>query len=355
MTSIGPLGRFDAEVTALRQRVETLTRQVSSGQRTDRQGDLTPDLPRALSLRAEMARRETYGSLIGEALNRTQATQQALQRLGSIASEFADQVAMKLDPNDTASLSLVATRARQAMVEVGQLLNSQSAGEYLFGGSDLANPPVPDPDGLPTGGLASGIAAAVAGLGPGTAATVAAQTLAVAQDDSAGTSPFSAFLTDPATGGGEARRSVPSGDGQLVAYGVAANRNAAAVSAGETTGAWAKDLLRGLASLAALTPASAASTADFRAFADTIRNGLRSARDAIADESGALGLTEARLTATQQRHSVLTDTLKAQLADIEEVDLAATLTRLQDTRSTLEASYSAIGRLGSLTLTRFLS
>jgi flagellin-like hook-associated protein FlgL len=354
MSAVGLLGRMETDSAALRLRLETLTRQVSTGRKADAIGDLAPQLPRALTLRAEIGRRDAYGSAIGEALGRTAATATALQRLSAIAGEFADGVAMKLDPNDTASLSLVASRARSAMVEVGQLLNSRSNGEYLFGGSDFANPPVPDPDGLPASGMATQIAGAVATLGGGNAAAVAAATKAAAMDDAAGITPFSAFLSDPASGLAEPRRSVPAGDGQAVPYGVPANRNAAVASTGETTGSWARDLLRGLASIAALGPAQAASPADFRALSDSIRQGLRSAANGLADEQGALGLTEQRLQAAQARHATVTDTLTAQLSDIEEVDLAATLTRLQATRTALEASYSAIGQLGGLTLTRYL-
>jgi len=128
MTSIGPLGRMEADSAALRLRLDVLTRQVSTGRKTDRLGELAPQLPRALTLRAELGRRETYGTAVGEALGRTAATAGVLQRLSAIASEFGDGVAMKLDPGDTASFSLVATRARAALVEVGQLLNSQSGG-----------------------------------------------------------------------------------------------------------------------------------------------------------------------------------------------------------------------------------
>lgn len=355
MTSISLLSRLDTDSAALRLRVELLTRQSGTGRKTDTIGDLAPQLPRALALRGEIGRREAYGSAIGEALGRATTTGAALQRLSDIASDFADDVAMKLDPNDTASLALVASRAKAAMVEVGQLLNSQSNGEYLFGGSDFANPPVPDPDGLPNSGMARQIAAAVASLGGGNAATVAAATKTAAMDDGAGVTPFSAFLSDPARGLAEPRRSVPVGDGQSLSYGIAANRNGAVASTGETTGSWARDLLRGLASLAALGPDQAASAADFRALADTIRQGLRSAADGLADEQGALGQTEQRLQAAQQRHSGLTDILQAQLGGIEEVDLASTLTRLQAARTALEASYTALGKLGTLTLTRFLA
>lgn len=355
MTTIGLLGRLEADSAALRLRLETLTRQSATGRRAEAVGDLAPQLPRALTLRGEIGRREAYGGAIGEALGRAATTGAALQRLAEIARDFADGAALKLDPSDTGSLALLASRARAAMVEVGQLLNSQSNGEYLFGGSDFANPPVPDPEGLPESGMARRIADAVTALGGGNAAAVAAATRAAALDDGTGVTPFSGFLSDPALGLAEPRRSVPVGDGQAIPYGIAANRNGAVASTGETTGAWARDLLRGLASIAALGPAQAAAPDDFRALATTIRQGLQSAANALADEQGALGLTEQRLEAAQQRHAGITDTLTAQLADIEEVDLAATLTRLQATRTALEASYTALGNLSTLTLTRYLA
>ncbi len=261
---------------------------------------------------------------------------------------------MKLDANNPGVLPLYASQARQALVEVGQVLNARQGGEYLFGGSDFANPPVPDPDGLPSSGLAAQIAGAIGTLGGGNAAAVAAATRAAALDDSAGVTPFSAFVSDPPRGGGEPRRTLVSADGTATPVGLFANRNAAASSAGETTGSWARDLVRGLASIAALTPAQAASPDDFKALADTIRNGLQSAANALADEQGALGQTEQQLTGMQARHAEMRDALKVQLADIEEVDMADVLTRLQATQIALEASYRAIGTIGSLSLVSYL-
>ena len=351
MLAMDPLGRLDQDAARLRLRLAGLTRQLATGQRGEALGDIAPALTRALDLKAEIARRDAYGAAIGQAEQRSAAARTVLSRLIEIGREFAETVAMKIDPRDPGALGPVAQRARAALVEVGQLLNTREGGEYLFGGSDLANPPVPDPEGLPTGGMATQIAAAVATLGGGNAAAVAAATRAAAQTDD---TPFSAFLTDPATGLAEKRRSVPAEDGVLVAYGLFANRNAVAQSAGETTGSWARDLMRGLMSLAALTPAHAASPRDLEDFAATIREGLRSATNALADEAGALGQTEARLAAMRERHETAQVALRAQLADIEEVDLAETLSRLQQTRTVLEASYGAIARLGSLSLAQFL-
>jgi flagellar hook-associated protein 3 FlgL len=355
MRGIDTLGRLDADAGLLRLRLDALNRQLATGRRADAPGDLAPQLPRAAALRAEAARRDTYGAAIGEALGRAQATQAALGRLSDIAREFGNGVAMKLNPRDPDSIPLAAARARAALVEVGHLLNARQGGEYLFGGSDSANPPVPAPDALPTSGFAAQIAAAVSTLGAGNdAAAVGAATRAAAASDAAGTTPFSAFLSS-GPGAAEPRRGVPAEDGVLVPYGVPANRNAAAASGGETPGSWARDLLRGLASIAALTPAqAAASPADFTAFAAVVRDGLRSASNALTDEAGALGLTEARLEGAQRRHEEANTALAAQLAAIEEVDLAEALTRLKATETALQASYGSMARVGQLTLASFL-
>jgi len=354
MNGIDVRARLEADAASLRERIVTLSRQSSTGERTDSLADIARDVPRALDLKARIARSETYDQTIARALDRSDATQTVLTRLSDIAREFGDGVALKLDPRDPESLTTVAGRARTALIELGQLLNTQDGGEYLFGGSDFANPPVPNPEALPSSGLATQIANAVATLGGGNAAGIAATTLAIAQDDTAGVTPFSAFVVDPVTGGTEARRTVPADDGTRVDIGLFANRNAASVSFGETTGSWARDLFRGLASLAALTPASVNSQADFQNFAATIRDGLKSASNALGAEAGALGLTQKRLEDMRERHDNVRIALNGQLADIQEVDLADALSQLQQTRTSLEASYSAIAKLGQITLLNFL-
>jgi len=354
MSGIDTLGRLQLDTTTLRMQLQTLTRQTSTGKVAGAIGDLAPQLPRIQGLAAEVSRRGTYGTVIGQALGRADATQSALTRLSDIATQFSDTVAMKLDPNNPEAVTFAANQAKSALVQVGQLLNSQYNGEYLFGGSDFGNPPVPDPTNLPSSGMATQIATAVAGLASGNAASVAAATKAAAEDNATGVTPFSAFLSDPATGLAEPQRSVPSGDGQTIGYGVFANRNAAATSSGETTGSWARDLLRGLASIAALGPAQTSQPADFNSLATIIRDGLKAARNGLADEAGALGLTQTQLTTVQTQHTVLSDSLKAQLANITDVDMAATFTKLQQTQTTLQASYTALSRLGALTLSSFL-
>jgi flagellin-like hook-associated protein FlgL len=351
--SIGPIGRMDAGAAMLRARIELLTRQVSDGRKGPGYGDIAPEARRAVDLRAEMARRETWQGTVSRALARTEVTQQALGRIAEVATQFY-QEAIRLDGTSGVRISAVAAQARAALEEVAGLLNERHAGEYLFGGSDSANPPIPNPAGIATGGMVTAIAAAVAGLTAGNAGAVAAATLAAAQSDAAGVTPFSAFLSDPAQGLAEPRRSVPADEGERVAYGLFANRNAAATSEGDTTGSWARDVLRGLATLAAIDPAQAALGTGFTDLMATVRGGLRSAVDAIGEERGALGAVEQRLETTSRRHAEVSVALAGQLAGIEEVDMAATISALQATQTQLEASYRAISLASSLTLTRFL-
>ncbi|MBB5690544.1 hypothetical protein GXW77_16730 [Roseomonas alkaliterrae] len=351
--TIGMIGRLDTGAAMLRARLEVLTRQVSDGRQGPGYGDIAPEARRAVDLRAELDRREVWQGTISRALARTAVAQGTLGRIADIATQFY-QEAIRLDGTSGARITAVATAARAAMVEVASLLNERHAGEYLFGGSDSANPPIPDPQGILGSGMASGIAAAVAGLTAGNAAAVAAATLAAAQSDAPGVTPFSAFLSDPARGLGEPRRSVPAAEGERVAYGLFANRNAAATSSGETTGSWARDVLRGLATLAALDPAQASLSPGFTDLMAVVRDGLRSAVEAIGAERGALGATEQRLEATARRHAEVSVALAGQLAGIEEVDMAATISRLQATQTQLEASYRAISLVSGLTLTRFL-
>jgi flagellin-like hook-associated protein FlgL len=354
MPGIDILSLVQTDTEALRLRLQTLTRQVATGKIGAVAGDIAPQLARAQSLGSAMSRLDTYGKVIDRTLGETQASQTALKQLQDIATQFANTTAIKLDPSDTQSLAFAASAAKRALVQAGQLLNSQYQGQYLFGGTDSANPPVPNAEGLPTSGLATQIAAAVATLGGGNTTSIDASTKAIAQSDTAGVTPFSAFVSDPATGLAEGRRSIPTADGQTLPFGLFANRNADTASNGNTTGSWARDLLRGLASIAALTPAQAAVPQDFRQLTSLIRDGLHAASDGISNEAGALGLTEQQLKTTQDNHAAMRDALKGQLAGITDVDMASTLAALQQTQTALQASYTVLGRLANLNLTQFL-
>ena len=355
MAVIDMLSRLNLDTTVLRTRMATLTQQTTTGLKTQQLGGLGQDLPLALDLKAQVHRQQTYTAAISAAGGRATGTQAALGRLQDIAAHFADSVAIQLDPTDPQGITRAATEAKAALGQVALLLNSQQGGQYLFGGTDLANPPLSDAAHIGSAGFSGQIGAALGGLGGGNATAVLNGALTAAASDAPGVTPFSAFLSDPAAGLGEARRAVPTADGQTMAYGVAANRNAAAVSTGTTTGSWARDLLGGLALLANLTPATAAAAPeDFRQLVQGVTGWLKGAATTLGEEAGALGQTQARMEALRSAQAATVTALTTQLAGAQEVDMAATLTRLQGTQTTLQASYTAIGQLGALTLVQFL-
>ncbi|WP_191082883.1 flagellin [Roseococcus microcysteis] len=350
-------GRLAAETARLRTQMEILTRQTASGQRSSRLGDLAPDVPRAVSLRAQSGRLDAYDRVLTQSIGRTEVMQASLSRLTEIARDFRSTALPRLYTRDPVALEAVKVQARNALTEMAHLLNVRHAGEYLFSGSDIGRPPIPDPEGLATGQMAQDVAAAVATLGAAGAASVLNDTRTAAQSNVAGVSPFSDFLQDEAAlapADREARRAAPAADGQFVAYGIFADRNAVSVSSGETTGSWARDLMRNLMSLAALDPAQMDDLPNYTDLLAGLRDGFAAAEQALTEEAGGLGQVTARLEDTQRRQRTTMDLLRGQIADIEEVDLASTLERLQATRTALEASYRAIGSLSELTLARFL-
>ena len=350
-------GRLAVETARMRAQMEVLTRQYATGQRSHRLGDLSPDVPRAVSLRAQSGRIEAYERVLTQTVGRASIMQASLSRMTDIAREFRATVIPRLYTRDAVALDSVKMQARGALAEMAHLLNARHSGEYLFAGSDIGRPPIPDPEGLATGQMAQDVAAAVATLGTAGAASVLNGTRTAAQSNAAGVSPFSDFLRDEAAlpaSDREPRRAVPATDGQFITYGLFADRNAVSVSTGETTGSWVRDLMRNLMSVAALEPGQMDELPEYTEFLAGVRDGFAAAERGVTEESGGLGQVTARIEDTQRRQRAITDLLRGQLSSIEEVDLASTLERLQATRGALEASYRAIGTLSELTLARFL-
>jgi flagellin-like hook-associated protein FlgL len=355
MSTINLTARISLNATQLRDRITVLGEQISTGRKGKTYAAVGTDAPKAINLRSEIGRRETYQTTINQTLSKIGVSQDVLDRIGAIAQKVTANTAKLLGAAKPEEIQVQADQAEAAMVEVATLLNEQLNGEYLFGGSDSHNLPIPNPQTIATqlGGMGREIKNKVAALNGSNVAAVLADTKSLAESDVLGITPFSVFLsTGP--GAAEARVNILGNDNDRVAYGIHANRNAAIVSTGETTGSWARDLLRGLASIAGLTPDKAQLGNDYTTFVTTVRKGLESAVDALALERGSLGLVETRLQGMASFHESVSTSLTLQLSNLEEVDMAKTITSFQTTQSQLEASYRALAISQQLSLTRFL-
>lgn len=355
ISSLGSLGALVTEQAKVKERLDKLTRQASSGKIADDYAGLGATATRrSIDLRAESSRRSNYSVTITRTQGRLDSTQSVLSRLQSIAQTFSSTSIGVLSGNPE-QVQVGAQQARDALKEVASLLNTTYDGEYVFGGQDSANPPIPNPTGILSSGMFTQISAEVSSLTASNGASVIANTRAIAASDTSGVTVFSAYVSDPATGASEARRTFQADDGLSVPIGVFANRNTSAASTGaSTTGSWAKDLLRGLSVLASLDSSKASMAPGFNELVSDVTATLRSANTTLASESGSLGATQKMLSDRASAQTSAVTLLNQQVGNVEDVDLADVVSRLNLVTTQLQASYRLLGNLGQMSLASFL-
>ena len=344
----GPLGDAVAASSAIKTQLDTLTEQAATGYVSQNYAGLGSQAGAALSLQPQIANLAAQQSAISTVVGRLGVTQTALTQISTIASDFNAKLP---DLNDVtpSQIDSVAADARLALQQVASLLDTTDGSDYVFGGTNSAVPPVPNPDDITSSAFFTQIGAAVSGLGANGAAATVASTLAIASSDAAGTTPFSgppgtAPTLDLSSGGTT----------QQVQVGVLANANTLAVSSGSsTTGSYTRDILRGLATLANLSSGQATDSG-FTALVQDTQQSLSGAITAMGQETGALGDTQTQLTTEQTAAGDTTTALNSQLNSVENVDTATTISELTQVQTQLTASYKLISELSSLSLVNFL-
>ncbi len=348
-TNGGALGQLIADGAASRRTLDGLTRQAGDGLISDTLGGLGGvSASLSASLGPAVARNQALQDGIDAASGRMQVAQTALTELSSIASSFYAQTET-LNGLDPQSVQTVAADAKAALVRVAGLLDTQDGGTYVFAGTASDQPPIANPDAIGGSGFASQIAAMVAGLGTN-GLSVAASARAVAASNVPGTSPFAPSAT------AATRAVVATGEGgQTVATGILAGANGDAVSAGAaTTGSYSRDILAALATLGGLSGATAGA-AGFADLIGSVRGSLGGAITALNTDAGILGDRQAALTTTKTELGLTQTALGNQVSGVQQVDMAATLSRLTQAQAQLSASYQLISSVQALSLTKFLS
>ena len=354
-TTIGPgygiMPLLLANATGVRQQLDTLTEQASTGRVAQTYAGLGSEAATSLDLNPGIAALRTYRNNIDQAAGGMQVTQAAMTRMQQIAATFVSAMP-NLNGLNASQIDSVAANARAALTEVAGLLDTKNGNTYVFGGQDTANPPVPAPDAILSSGFYTGINTAVTALAASGAAATTAATLGVAGSNAAGTSPFSAYMSQPASV--LSAPAVQTGDGTTVRTGLLASANSAATSAGpSTTGSYTRDLMRALATLGSIA-SSQVNDPNFNALLRDTGDSLNGVVTAMATDSGILGNTQASLTATQTHLSATESALTAQVSSVQDADIAATLSKLAATQTQLQESYRLIASANSLSLINFL-
>ncbi len=349
------LGRVVADSAATKQQLDTLTEQVSSGLIGDTYAGLGGSASTALALQSAVAQQQNWSTNIGDVTGQMGVAQTALQQISSIASSFYSQANSLNGSLDPGTVDSLAADAQSALVQVAGLLDTTDGSTYVFAGQDSQNPPVPDPDDILSSGFATQIGAAVGNLGAAGAAATISATLGIASSNAAGTSPFSAALSQPASALAGLYASVQTGAGQSQPVGILASANAAVTSGGSsTTGSYMRDILCSLATLGSLNSGMATTTGFSQVVADAASS-LNNAVSALNTDAGVMGDQQTALTAQQTEIGDTTTALQGQLATSENVDMASTLSQLSAVQTQLQASYQLIAGMQDLSLTKYLT
>jgi flagellar hook-associated protein 3 FlgL len=350
-SGFGILQTLIANSVNVHQHLDTLTMQLSSTLASQTYAGLGSHAGLALDLNPQLTALQTSQDNIGQAAGSMQVTQTAMTQIQQIAATFVADMP-KLDGLNASNVDSVAAQANAALKQVADLLNTQDAGNYVFAGQDTGNAPVPSGDAILSSGFYTQINAAVLGLSANGASATASATLATASSNIAGTSPFSAYLSQVTGSIGAAV--VQTGEGGTVQTGLLASGNSVAVSAGtSTTGSYMRDLLRSLATLGSLS-SSQVNDPGFGALVQDTATSLNGVVNAMAVDVGVLGNTQASLTAAQTQLSNTATALTGQLSSIQNVDMATTLSQLTAVQTQLQASYRMITGENSLSLLNFL-
>ena len=295
----------------VREQYDQVNEQVASGLVSDTYSGLGNQARTSLSLAPAIAHQAAWSQNIDAAQGRLDVTQSAMSSISSITSKIFASLATYNASNPTSVQSL-AGDAKNALQQIGDLLNSQSGDIYVFAGQDTSTAPISntDPTSMSTGLLSGG-----------------------------GTAPFSSTL-------GTAVPTVQVGNGQSVQVGLLANKNTLVTP---TSGSYMRDALTALAHLAGL-PSSSTPDADVAA----ARTSLSSSISAMATEAGTLGNIQASLTDRQTNLSSVSTALSKQLSSVQQVDMASALTKAASLKTQLQASYQVIAESRSMSLASYL-
>lgn len=347
------LSELAANAAAIREQMTQLTKQASSGLVSQTYAGLGSAASVSLDLNPEISQMNTWQSNINAVQGQMQVTQTAVSQLSSIASNFAAQL-NTIGTADPTAVTSVAAAAQQALVQVANLLNTTDGTDYVFAGQDSANPPVPDADQILSSGFYAQINAAVSGLATNGAAATEASVLAVGSSNAAGTSPFSAALSQPAATLQAELPTVQVGQGQFVSVGLLASANSYVASSGaNTTGSYMRDLMTSLAVIGSLRT-SQVDSPDFQTLVGDTQATLQGVVTAMNQDAGVLGDESSELTSTASTLSDTVNALTTQVGAVQNVDMASTASELTLVQTQLQASYQVIANMGSLSLVNYL-
>lgn len=342
--SYGLLQQLIADSSATSRKLATLTSQSETGYVASTYAGLEATQPgssdRTLSLAPQLDLLNNTISNLKTASGQIAVQQSAITTISDIASKALSQFATvsNLTPQ---GLTTAAATARNAVVQIANLLNSQDGNRYIFAGQSSQTQPISTPNAFLTSSFFTSIQTAAGTLSA--ASVFAAATLPA-------NSPFAASLTANA-----GAPKVVGTSGMIFTTGIVANTNAfiGPSTGSDTTGSYMKDILANLSAIGGLN-ASQIQNPGFSTFASAITSSLGNAINTMAQDAGALGNTQSLIATQATNLQTTSNALQNQLAAADQVNMTATLSQLSATQTQLQASYQLIASMKTMTLTQYI-
>ena len=307
VTRIGSFSQSQAlllELTRQNAKVFRTQEQVATGKVADNFKDIAADTGVLLTAKKVESRTIQFQNNITELSARVEIQNIQLTRIEDAAAELRQDVLNAISLESGAALS---EKIDAAFRQVLNTLNSQFDDRYLFAGTRSDQPPV-------------------------NISTLADLVAAPTVDD--------VFDNN------QLRESVPIDEGQNIAVSFLADQIG-------------RDLLQVIKDLATFDAGPSGPFGDHltsaqRSFLESQLPALNSAHEGQIDHTADNGLLANQLEAAQDRHDTSLISLRQFISDIEDVDLAEAVTRLNQDQVAVQASARILADLNNLTLLNFI-
>lgn len=268
----------------------------ASGLKGESYADLSADSAKLISMETAVARLQARSDNTQTALDRVEAMHTAVGSMVDLAGDLRTTLSQMLaDTDDTVDYNAV---GQGLLSDLADLMNLQMDGRYLFGGSRTTTAPV--------------------------------DTSVLAVPATPSTADDGYYLGDDVT------QSVGVSDQSAIDYGVTAGESGF------------EKILRAANILAN------ADTSDLDQDAITEAYDLATeALDELLAAQGRLSVNASRLETFGERQDTALSLLGDRISDVKSVDVAAVTVEISQLQSILEASYSALSKVSSLSLTDF--
>lgn len=333
-SNVSLLGQSTAQserLATLRQQMDDLSRQVTTGQIADTYSGLGTNADPLINLNAQQPLLETYQDNIGTVSNTMTMMNDALTQISGVGNQLVTAIQTQLQNSSTNYVS-VQQLAQEGLQTVESMINQNNNGQYLFAGSDGSNPPFVDNSTLNSNftnqinsWLATGDTTGLISAVNGFSAT------------SLGLSPSLATSGDVTT---------QIGDNQTVDYTINADQPGF------------QNIIRAL-TLVANTPypssSDVATPADFQTVINTALTTAQQGVQQINNTATTLAGKFEQVNAAKTNNTTDLSLVQNQISTLSSADTTTAISEMQALQTQLTASYQVTNMVSQLSLVNYLT